>query len=205
MKILWKKRPPALIPLLCYGLALVLWLALCTLTLVQDKAAGIEPRTLSPAEIAIASLEQLPDGSLQATDTDPQLHWANTQGLRVRTLTMHAAFNKPPQVMSLYYLPAGAAAFSPDLQVYPTDNGDGSYTFVLPEAQVLALRLDPCSDACHITGLRITLNTAYPAWRYYLPGWSQAFWLLLWPGMAASGLHIAAAFWQRIKQRKPRR
>ena len=205
MKKLWKKRPPALIPLICYGLALVLWLVLCSLTLLRDKAAGIAPQTLLPAEIAIASLEQLPDGSLQATDTDPQLHWSNTQGLRVRTLTMEAAFDKPPQVMSLYYLPAGAGAFSPDLQVHPTDNGDGSYTFVLPEVKLQALRLDPCSDACRITGLQLTLNTPYPVGRYYLPSWSQAFWLVLWPGMAASGLHIAAALWQQMKQRKARR
>lgn len=193
MKHQWK-RPRAVIPLACYGAAALLWLALCGALLVSDTAGRLTGR-LAYRQMQLADFEQLAleltaeDGFAAAT-ADPQLIWYNPGGVTVRTVTLAAEYDSPPGEICLYYVENEGEAFGRDKRVFPRRNADGSYTFVLPRADLYALRLDPCSDICTLSGVSIEYNTAHPFWRYFIPSWKQLFGLCLWPGLAASALSL---------------
>lgn len=198
------KRPRGLIPLLCYGAALAVWLVLSLALLLGDTAARLTGRLtaqeLPLAELELCSLVQTGDGALQATDPDPQLRWVNPDGRTVRSLTLTAQYSEAMGESALYYTEQPGEEFSREKRVFPTDNGDGSYTFILPESGVYALRLDPCSGALRMTGLSVRLNDPVPLGWYLLPDWRQAFALLLLPGLAASGVNILCTAWQRRRK-----
>ena len=81
-------------------------------------------------------------------------------------------------------------------------------TYTLPRTRICTLRLDPCSPAENelltMTVESITLNAPRSALAYFAPGWAGAFKLILWPGMAAALLNIAAGLLRLLlKGRKP--
>lgn len=200
-----KKRPRALIPLLCYGIALAAWLVFSTLFLLGDLAARAGGRlgaqSISTAEFEMISLMPQEEGEWVATDADPQMIWINPDGRTVRSLTLTAQHTARIGEMALYYIEQPGEPFSREKRVQPVVNGDGSYLFFLPAADVHALRLDPCSTVQLMRGLSVEMNTDCPVYRYYALSYRQIFALLLLPGLAASGVHVACAAWQRRKRR----
>lgn len=194
----------AALPALCYGAAALVWLALCGSLLLGDWAARacgrMERRVLEPQAFELVSAEWTADGVLTAQTPDPQLIWINSGGEVVRTVTLTAAYSTLPGEMCLYYIEQPGEAFGADKRVFPRDNGDGTWTFTLPRADVYALRLDPCSVVCAATGFSVEFNTPWAAWRYFVPSWRQLFWLALLPGLVSSALDVAlcaARAWQR--------
>ena len=194
----------AALPALCYGAAALVWLALCGSLLAGDWAARaggrMERRILEPQAFELVSAEWMADDVLVAQTSDPQMIWVNSGGEEVRTVTLTAAYSTLPGEMCLYYIEQPGEAFGADQRVLPRDNGDGTWTFTLPRADVYALRLDPCSDVCVITGFLVEFNAPRAAWRYFAPSWRQLFWLALLPGLASSALDVALCAvraWQR--------
>lgn len=194
MKQRWK-RPRAAIPLACYGTALLLWLALCAALLIADAFGRLTGRLayqqLTLSDFEQSSLELTAEDGFAAVTPDPQLIWYNPDGRTVRTVTVSAAYDSFPGEICLYYVENPAEPFGQSKRVFPRRNADGSYTFVLPRADLYALRLDLCSNTCVVSGVSIVYNTAYPFWRYFIPSWKQLFGLCLWPGLAASALSLA--------------
>lgn len=205
----WKKPARARIPLLCYTAALALWLVLCLGTVLGDTAARLSgklaPHTLAITELELVSLEPRGENEWMATNADPQLIWVNPDGRRVRSLTLQVQHGGRVGEMALYYLKAYGEPFSREQRVFPVQNADGSYTFLLPETDVYALRLDPCSTAQPLRGLAVSLNTDCPLWWYWLPDWQQAFALLLVPGLAACALNILCSVRQQRQAAKRRK
>ncbi|MBQ7859044.1 MAG: hypothetical protein IJ347_02765 [Faecalibacterium sp.] len=195
MKI-FAKRPRALIPLVCYGLAAVVWFLLCTGQLALDGVARLQgrmPQVHAPlAEFELYALEATGEDSLVSTTPDPQLYWYNPDGRVVRSVQLQITFPRIPGELALYYTEQPGEAFGRDRKVYPIQQADDSWLFVLPRAQVYSLRIDPSSEIITMNDVQIQFNTGYRWWQYYLPGWQQAFDLLLFPGLAASALNILA-------------
>ena len=202
-----------LIPLACYLAALLVWLGVCTGQLLQDKrdrdAGRMAPVTLTAANKEFGLVDVLytgEDGKLVCLNADPQLWWENYLDVPIRTVTMQADYSRYPMEISLYYEVTGQTEISRDQHIYAQDNGDGTYTFTLPRTDVTVLRLDICSTACVVRNFSLTLNAPRPFWQYYLPTAWQAFRLLLYPGLAASLVHMLAAAGQNLLAwRKSRR
>lgn len=194
-----KKRSPARIPLGFYLAALLIWAALCTAALVQDsiaRSAGDMPETVLSAEnrdfYQMDVLRAGEAGKLACLSADPQMRWSNDSGIRVRSVTMTASYSRNPIEISLYYLTGDQTEYIRAQRIYAQDNGDGSYTFVLPRTDVTALRFDICSTPCVVRNFSVTLNPLRPAWQYYVPTYWQMFQMLLYPGLAAS---LASLLW----------
>ena len=193
------KRSPARIPLAFYLAALLCWVLLCTVSLAQDskdRAAGRMPETVLSVQARdfyqMDVLRAGEEGKLACLSADPQMRWSNDTGIRVRSVTMTASYSRNPKEISLYYLVGGQTEYTAEQRVYAADNGDGSYTFVLPRTDVTALRFDICSTPCVVRGFSVTLNPPRPAWQYYVPTYWQMFQMLLYPGLAAS---LASLLW----------
>lgn len=204
----WNKRPPALIPLICYGAAVVLWLMMSVGFLLGDAAARfagrLTPHSIPLEQFEMISLEQRAGGDWMATNADPQLIWINPDGRVVRSLTLTVRHTARIGEMALYYIERDGDPFGREQRVLPIDNGDGSFTFILPAAEVYALRLDPCSTAQLLQELAVQLNIDCPVSLYFTLSYKQLFALLLLPGLAASGVNILCTAWQRSGRKTKR-
>ena len=204
----WNKRPPALIPLICYGAAVVLWLMMSVGFLLGDAAARfggrLAPHSIPLEQFEMISLEERDGGDWMATNADPQLIWINPDGRTVRSLTLTVRHTARIGEMALYYIERDGDPFGREQRVLPIDNGDGSFTFILPAAEVYALRLDPCSTAQLLQELAVQLNIDCPVSLYFTLSYKQLFALLLLPGLAASGVNILCTAWQRSGRKTKR-
>ena len=219
MKMLqrWFSRRGAL-PLTCYLVAAVFWLALGAVHWGGDalaRGAG----TLYEAEIPVtdwqlAGLQD--DGStagearLTTTDGDPQMILEDVSGMVVRTLSYTVAFEGDAREMCLYYTTKIGEDYSQDRRVFPQALGEGRYLYTLPRTSIVALRLDPCSpDENKTVGLTfapgtISLNapeTLPAVWQYFVPSWYQAFCLMLYPALAAAALSWLRAVWCALRRK----
>ena len=192
---------PAALPLLCYALALLCWLALGVRDMISD--AGLPTWQQNAADLELVELQELGGGSYTAYSMDPQMIWHNPDGRRVRTLSYSLTFvSEEPREICLYYATAQDQAFSADRRVFPTRDANGRYVYILPRAGIMALRLDPCSPEI---GHTVTLtfeqdalvfnaaDTLPHGLGYFLPGWAQLFSLVLYPALAAAMLDWLAA------------
>lgn len=219
----WFSRRGAL-PLTCYLLAAVLWLAQGALHWGSDalaRGSGALHEAVVPIESwQLAGLTQTaatPEtaagaGSvtLTTTDGDPQMILEDVSAMTVRTLSYTVEFEGDAREMCLYYTTKVGEDYSQDRRVFPESLGDGRYLYTLPRTSLVALRLDPCSpDANKTVDLTfrpasITLNGAdtLPApWQYFLPSWYQAFCLVLYPALAAAALSWLRACLQAVRRR----
>ena len=199
------KRPRLMIPLLCYGVAAAIWLVTSLAFLLGDataRAGGkLTPREIPLSEIEMVALEPQQNGGWLAVHYDPQMIWLNTEGKTVRSLTLHAEFSGTIGEMALYYIQQNGEVFGREQRVMPVENGDGSYTFHLPRAQVYALRLDPCSNMQLVENISVELNTDCPVTLYFARSWKQLFFYLLLPGLAACALDLGRETFQKCKRR----
>ena len=206
----WFARRGAL-PLTCYLLALVLWLAQGALHWGGDalarRAGALYEAGIPLSDWQLAGLTQTaatPETAalqeavtLTTTDGDPQMILEDVSDRTVRTLSYTVTFAGDAREMCLYYTTAAGQDYSQDRRVFPQALGGGRYLYTLPRTPIVALRLDPCSpDANKTVDLTfspaaITLNGAdtLPAvWQYFVPTWHQAFCLALYPALAAAAL-----------------
>lgn len=197
------------LPLTAYLLALVCWLVLGTAHLASDTAARVQGRlteeTMAVTDWQLAGLA-LADGTLTTLDGDPQIILENVDGRVVRTISYTAQFDDEPREVCLYYTTKIGEDYSADRRVFPKSAGSGRYIYTLPRTSLAALRLDPCSPEENRTVTfamsDITLNAAdtLPApWQYFVPGWYQAFCLVLYPALAAAAVSIVGAV---VRKRK---
>jgi len=206
MKKLLTKCPRARIPLACYGLALVVWLVLCTADLALDGVARLQgkmPQVQAPlAEFEFYALEAVGEDAMVSTTRDPQMYWYNPDGRVVRSVQLQIRFPRVPGELALYYTEQPDEPFGRDKKVYPIRQGEDSWLFVLPRAEVYALRIDPSSEIIAMNDVQILFNVGGSWWRYYLPGWQQTFDLVMFPGLAASALNILVQALRCRKQKK---
>lgn len=205
----WAKRP-AFLPILCYVVAVIIWLGTGVWSLGADalaKAGG----TLYECELTLENFElvdmqPLEDGSYITTSGDPQMIWQNTDGMTVRTLRLTASFDRSPREMCLYYTNAEGEPFSVNKRVFAAQQNDGSYVYTLPQGKISALRLDPCSPEENkpvtMTFTGFALNEPAGVISYFAPGWYGALELVLYPGLCACALSLAQSAWQTYKNKK---
>lgn len=197
------------LPLTAYLLALVCWLVLGAAHLASDTAARAQGRlteeTMAVTDWQLAGLT-LADGTLTTLNGDPQIILENVDGRVVRTISYTAQFDDEPREVCLYYTTKIGEDYSADRRVFPKSAGSGRYIYTLPRTSLAALRLDPCSPeenrTVTFTMSDITLNAAdtLPApWQYFVPGWYQAFCLVLYPALAAAAVSIVGAV---VRKRK---
>lgn len=197
------------LPLTAYLLALVCWLVLGAAHLASDTAARAQGRlteeTMAVTDWQLAGLT-LADGTLTTLDGDPQIILENVDGRVVRTISYTAQFDDEPREVCLYFTTKIGEDYSADRRVFPKSAGSGRYIYTLPRTSLAALRLDPCSPeenrTVTFTMSDITLNAAdtLPApWQYFVPGWYQAFCLVLYPALAAAAVSIVGAV---VRKRK---
>lgn len=197
------------LPLTAYLLALVCWLVLGAAHLASDTAARAQGRlteeTMAVTDWQLAGLT-LADGTLTTLDGDPQIILENVDGRVVRTISYTAQFDDEPREVCLYYTTKIGEDYSADRRVFPKSAGSGRYIYTLPRTSLAALRLDPCSPeenrTVTFTMSDIILNAAdtLPApWQYFVPGWYQAFCLVLYPALAAAAVSIVGAV---VRKRK---
>ena len=199
---------PWAIPALCYAVCLVIWLAGSIWGLAADTMARgsgrLAPVAMDVAECELVNREVQEDGTLYTLTDDPQMLWQNPDGRSLRTLRITADYDESAREMCLYYTNAPEEPFSQDKRVFAAQSHDGrSYLYTLPQGEIAALRLDPCSvKECTITVTDIAVNEDVPLWKYFAPGWHKGFEMALTAGLCAAGL---AALGQLIGGVKGRR
>ena len=213
----WFSRRGAL-PLSCYLVAAVVWLALGAAHWGSDtlaRACGtMYEADLSVTDWQLAGLE--PAGgeggavTLTTLDGDPQMILEDVSDMVVRTLSYTATFEGDAREMCLYYTTKVGEDYSQDRRVFPQALGDGQYLYTLPRTYIVALRLDPCSpDENKTVSMTfapgtIALNAAETlpaAWQYFVPSWYQAFCLVLYPALAAAALSWLRAVWRALRRK----
>lgn len=184
------------IPVICYLVAFLVWLLLGVGAAVSDamaRASGrLEELTLHAADFALVDLtltaSDAESETLVTTTGDPQMILEDLSGYTVRTMRVWASYEGDAREMCLYYTTRPGEPYSQDNRVYPAQQDEGSYLYVLPRTQIVSLRLDPCSPdegrtvTMHLS--RIALNTDVGG--YFIPSWYQIFCLILYPGLAAA-------------------
>ncbi len=214
----WFSRRGAL-PLTCYLLAAVAWLALGAVHGGSDALAR-SAGTLYESELPVTDwqLVGLADGGstaetalLTTTDGDPQMILEDVSGRVVRTVSYTVEFAGDAREMCLYYTTKVGEDYSQDRRVFPEALGDGRYLYTLPRTSIVALRLDPCSPDANKTvemtftpgTITLTAPETLPAvWQYFVPSWYQAFCLVLYPALAAAALSWLRAVWHALRGNK---
>lgn len=183
---------------ICYSAALAGWILYSAFCLGSDSlsmAAGtLNRQVLTVDSFELVNLEKQGNNRLYTINGDPQMILRDVSGQIVRNLTIRAEYTKDAREMCLYYTTAPEQDFSQEKRVFAVQADDGTCTYTLPRTKIYSLRLDPCSPAENelltMTVEEISLNETCSALSYFTPGWSGAFCLALWPGMAASLLSI---------------
>lgn len=192
---------PGFFPAACYAACLAGWLLLGLVSLGRDAAArangslapfSLEPAALEPVNAVWEAGKEAGAAALLTLSDDPQLVWQNPDGRKIRSLRFAAVYENSPREMCLYYTSAPGEPFSQDKRVFAVQSDDGeSYLYTLPQGNIAALRLDPCStEDNRITVFGIALNEPMGLLSYLSPGWYGVFRMALWPGLAAAVLEL---------------
>lgn len=210
------------VPAACYMLALAVWLVLGLVHAGSDALAKAQGR-MTEQKIAVENWQlvglepaatQAADESaltLTTTNGDPQMILEDAAGQVVRTLSYTVTFDGDAREMCLYYTTKVGEDYSQDRRVFPQNLGGGRYLYTLPRTAIVALRLDPCSPDENKTvtltfaPAALTLNAAetLPSWwQYLVPTWYQAFCLILYPALCASGISLLGSFFAKKESKK---
>ena len=217
MKKQWQKAAALLqkpwgLAAVCYAAALAGWLLYGVFCLGSDGLAAVRgslrEQSMAVQDFQLVNLEQTGENTLYTLNGDPQMILPDVSGQKIRSLTIRAQYTKDAREMCLYYTTAPGQDFSQEKRVFAVQADDGTCTYTLPRTRICTLRLDPCSPAENelltMTVESITLSAPRSALAYFAPGWAGAFNLILWPGMAAALLNIAAGLLRLLlKGRKP--
>ena len=208
-----KKRKSWLVPLLCYGAALLLWFGLSVFFLARDiqreKAGLLEPKDMLFSDFYADGMitRESPEGGMDliSAAADPKLIYSPGESFYVRRLSFsYRKSNTPGGEMWLYYTTRPGENFSEHRRVAAKQAGDGSWFFDLGGREVTALRLDPTPGGGVLwRNWRITLNSEKPTEAYFLPDARPVFAVLFLPAFASAavleGLRLKTDFHLRHK------
>lgn len=193
-------KPHVLLPLL-YGLAVVVYLAVCLVRFagVSGKTINAEMpyRPLMLEDFALQSILRLDDENgrqrFVSTDPDPQMVYAAEQPFYAGRVSFSAAPHKPGGEIVLYYATNAdfeQTGFDEANKLWAKQATNGSWYFDLDGRQVYALRLDPDTAGGVVWTMDggIWLNQPKPAAAYFVPDAFEVFWLLAGPLFAAGVL-----------------
>ena len=193
-----KKPKTWLAPLVCYGLAVLFYVAACGLNLLLNEMhqkEGLLPTKELDFESFYAEgviLRENPEGGfdLVSTDPDPKLIYSPGEPFYLSRFTFRAeTANKPGGEMVLYYTTKPGQAFSENRRVAASRGPDGSWFFDLSGREVTALRFDPDNTGGVLwRNWSIVLNEPKPLADYFLPDAREAFLLLFLPGFTAAAV-----------------
>lgn len=192
--------------LLCWGAALVFYLA-ASLGLFCFDALGAAtgsaaPRELSVSDFTLSGLVLNADGTLTATDNDPQMIYS-AAGQRVRSIS-YTLQSPAHGETALYYTRPGQSDFSLLRTVLSPFGETQSMTYVLsPFGSYDRLRLDVGSLAGDVFAFSsITLNPRLPFGSYFVWSLRSFAALLVLPALAAG---LAASIWDAADAWRARR
>lgn len=189
---------------LCYALAVVLWLVLCFVhcaVVLNEKANGrMRSLSLSPADFTRESFVSYDESEWDnppeegenwylSTDNDSHLIW--TGEIYLESVRLDARHYLPPGSVALYYLKPGQTDYSETQKVFAKVSGDGQYTFDLGGILVSGLRIDPDSVGgvpTQFTGVQLNPPTFWVD--AFLPDGGQWLVLLFAPALAAAFLRL---------------
>lgn len=189
------RHPGAMLVLLCYAVALLVFLLAHTIGLVQNRMAYAGGE-LAHATLTLSDFElnneiyMREDGMLVTAGADPQLLLKDT-GRRVENVTVHFEYSRAPRIRQVFW-----ATPEKDYELrktaYPFRDVDGAVTFLLPAAGGQSLRIDPDSiPGTEISFISVTINERRPFWQFYLPGAGEGLSMLLVPLLVGCGASLA--------------
>ena len=185
------KRWQVMVVLVCYGAALLFYLAVCGFQLLADQLhmqnGQLQKRDL-PFDSFYAEgvvLSDNPEGGtdLVSSDPDPRLVYSPGEPFYVSRFTFAAeTSNKPGGEMVLYYTTRPGEDFSEQKKLSAQRGEDGNWFFDLGGKKVTALRFDPDTTGGVLwRNWSITLNDEKPVIDYFLPDARVIFVLLFVP------------------------
>lgn len=199
---------PAALPLVCYLLAAVCWLA-------SGVCGALEDRSLTALAVPMDAVELVnmaprEAGGYITLNDDPQMIWENAGGQQIRTVS-YTLTEKTGDLreICLYYNTAPGQPFDQRRRIFPRRVGE-RYVFTLPHTRIAALRLDPCSPGDGaVLELRFAADTIEindPAvlphgLEFFRPEWYELFELVLYPALAAAALDWLRAVWRWLHKR----
>lgn len=205
-------KPPrlGLTVVVCYVLALLLYVGGCTISIISDglrvQNGAVVQQNLTLADFEQIGLVQLDnDGKGRqttiSTDDDPKLVYRNDEGFYATRLVFAAQPNKPAGEIVLYYATElaedGAPVYTEGQKLWARQDKDGSWFFDLNGQKLVALRLDPGTKGGILWTIdKIVLNAPRTVLSYYVPSAQPVVLLLLLPPLAAAGITQARMLWR---------
>lgn len=208
-----KKARLWIIPLICYGAAIVVYLAVCGIHLLVDtlrlQSGELERRELTTDSLFLDGVKLLENDEggfdLISENPDPQIIYSPGAPFHASTFTFRASeSSRGGGEMTLFYTTGPDEPYTERQRLWAQQHADGSWVFDLGGRQVQALRFDP--DTVGGVAWRdweMVLNEPKPVWRYFLPDARPVFLLLFLPGLAAAlvveARHIVRNYYLRLK------
>lgn len=194
-----RKSRPWVSVVVCYVLAVLLYVGGCTLSIVQDglrvQNSGVVQQRLTLADFVPVGMVQREDDAegrqtIISTDDDPQLWYGNGNGFYMTRLVFDAQSDRPSGEIVLYYATQldedGEPILSEDQKLWAQQDAEGRWVFDLSGVEVYALRLDPgTKGGIYWTIDEILLNAPRPVTSYYVPSAQPLVLMALLPGLAA--------------------
>lgn len=184
----YKRR--VLIPLICYAVALVVYLGVCTAGLLRGSGVGGAAETAIPLEeLSLSGFEPRGEtpGLFVSTGTDPQIYYEPEAPFRAAGLRFTAqSVNKPGGEMVLYTRGPGDETYSERRKLWAAQAPDGSWYFDLG-GEYAGLRFDPDTAGGVLWQVEaLSLVHTKPALYYYLPDGPTVAALVLLPAFGAA-------------------
>ncbi len=185
------KQKRWLIVVVCYGGALLLYLAGCGAQLLLDlyhqDSGHLQERALLFEQFYVEGVilqENNTGGTdLISIDSDPKMTYSPGMPFNVSLFTFEVEqISRPGGEMQLYYTTQQEEAFGPEKRLVAQQASDGSYYFDLDGREVWAVRFDlDTTGGILYRNWGITLGGAKPASDYFIPNTTEVFWLLFLP------------------------
>lgn len=208
-----KKARLWLVPLVCYGAAILLCLLYGCIMLAIDTyyvtSGQLEQRRLTEESFFLDGIQlpENPDGSfdLLSENPDPQMLYSAGEAIPVRNLVFRAEQqSRPGGEMTLFYTTDEDEPFTENHRLWARQQPDGSWYFDLGCRKVQSLRFDPdTTGGVRWRGWEIVLNEPKPLWAYFLPDARPLFLLIFAPALVSAllceGWHIVRGYLLRRK------
>lgn len=185
-----------LVPLIAYGVVLLLYLFGCTAVYLSEMRLaenGLLARRELPFDSFYAEgvlLRENAEGGtdLVSSDPDPKMIYSPGEPFRISRLTFRAeTSNKPGGEMMLYYTTQPDETFGEHRRLSARLAADGSWYFDLNGREVTGIRFDPDNrGGVLFRNWSIVLNEEKPLVDYYLPDARAVFALLFLPAFASA-------------------
>ncbi|MDL2325025.1 hypothetical protein LJC61_07780 [Ruminococcaceae bacterium OttesenSCG-928-A16] len=194
-KKIWR---PAVLVLLLYGVAVLLYVGTCLFGFMQVNSLAakgkLQTQPLTLQNFTQNSIIVLEDEAgkqrFVSTDPDPQLIYATGAPFNVGRVTFTATPHKPGGEIVLYYAQNenyAETGFSEKNKLWARQAPSGEWFFDLNGKQVTALRLDPDTTGGVVWVVNsIVLNAPKPTTAYFVPDAFAIFWLVAVPPFAAA-------------------